>query len=299
MAKSISPIAENLRMEHYKNLVELPTRDLCEMVRQHFESHPALPGEKAMKDQVNQILAIMDDNDRKFAEEQQTFDDAQRAKTQQILASKFDPEATQRLLDEQKAETQRVLASKLTMVAATENLAEEDLVPVKHSPFDNDALLSDTEKDELALNFSNTRIRETPLKEGNYYLDFHNFDPTQLKRTLIEELPQENSNSTVYVSSVKAELTRNLASEVNVWAETEKGGKWHIGNLPDNFLHNNPMNVDSCEAVLQITDYSNGNMKNLSAKVVVDTDLMSGDVIDLDENMLNGLDRAQDDGLNQ
>lgn len=57
------------------------------------------------------------------------------------------------------------------------------------------------------------------------------------------------------------------------------------------------MNISHCEAELQLTDFSNGNMKNLSARVVVDSDLMSGDVIDLDENLLSGLD--QETGLTQ
>ena len=50
------------------------------------------------------------------------------------------------------------------------------------------------------------------------------------------------------------------------------------------------MNVDSCEADLQLVDYSHEAMKNVSAKVIVDTDRMSGDVIDLNEDMLAGLD---------
>lgn len=63
-----------------------------------------------------------------------------------------------------------------------------------------------------------------------------------------------------------------------------------IGRLPDKFLTNNPMNAEWCEAMLQMTDYSNGKMKNVSARVIVDTDLMSGDAISLNEEMLAGLD---------
>ena len=44
-------------------------------------------------------------------------------------------------------------------------------------------------------------------------------------------------------------------------------------------------------------DYSNGKFKNVSMRVVADTDLMSGDVLDLDDTMLAGLD--QDSGLEQ
>lgn len=62
-----------------------------------------------------------------------------------------------------------------------------------------------------------------------------------------------------------------------------------IGHLPDKFLINNPMIVDVCDAEMQLVDYSNGKGKNLSAKIVVNTDLMSGDVIDLNDDMLSGL----------
>ena len=46
-----------------------------------------------------------------------------------------------------------------------------------------------------------------------------------------------------------------------------------------------------------MTDYSNGKLKNVSMRVVADTDLMSGDVLDLNDTMLAGLD--QDSGLEQ
>ena len=93
------------------------------------------------------------------------------------------------------------------------------------------------------------------------------------------------------------ELQKNDVGDVYVLAEQSDGGHRTIGTLPDSFLTNNPMNVSHCEAELQLTDFSNGNMKNLSARVVVDSDLMSGDVIDLDENLLSGLD--QETGLTQ
>ena len=35
-----------------------------------------------------------------------------------------------------------------------------------------------------------------------------------------------------------------------------------------------------------MTDYSNGKLKNVSMRVVADTDLMSGDVLDLNDTML-------------
>lgn len=79
----------------------------------------------------------------------------------------------------------------------------------------------------------------------------------------------------------------------------ERGdGKYaEIAPVPDKYKVNNPMSVIRCDAEVEITDWSNGKMKNVTAKVVVDTDRMTGDVIELDENMLAGLD--QNPGLEQ
>ena len=59
------------------------------------------------------------------------------------------------------------------------------------------------------------------------------------------------------------------------------------------FITNNPMNVEDCRAIVQIIDYSNGQMKNISASIIVDTDLMSGDAIDLNNDMLTGLNPSE------
>lgn len=53
------------------------------------------------------------------------------------------------------------------------------------------------------------------------------------------------------------------------------------------------MNVEDCRAIVQIIDYSNGQMKNISASIIVDTDLMSGDAIDLNNDMLAGLNPSE------
>ena len=98
------------------------------------------------------------------------------------------------------------------------------------------------------------------------------------------------TNTPVYVDKVNVELQNNGNGEVYVTAELANGGWRSIGHLPEKFLKNNPMNVESCAAELQIVDFSNGKMKNLSASIVVDTDVMSGDVIDLDNSMLGNLD---------
>lgn len=240
MAKGLTILADMRREEQYKSLTELSDRDMCEMIRAHFESHPTLPGEKTMKDQVNQLIAILNPQE-----------------------TSSEPEAGWK--------------------------------PADQTPFENDSLLAAEDKEELARRYAQTRIRETHLKEGNYYLDFRHFDPTALKRDSL--LLPETATDTLYVDRVNVELQKNDSGEVFVMAEQSDGGIRMIGTLPENFLMNNPMNVNSCRAELQIADYSNGKMKNLSARVVVDTDLMSGDVVDLDEDLLRGLD--QTNGLEQ
>lgn len=70
-----------------------------------------------------------------------------------------------------------------------------------------------------------------------------------------------------------------------------------MGDLPDNFLRNNPMNVDRCSAEVQFADFSNGKMKNVSVRVVMNSDEMSGDIMNLDNDMLSGLE--QTGGLQQ
>lgn len=240
MAKGITILAEQRREQRMQSLKELSDRDLCEMIRTHFESHPVLPGEKVMKDQVNQILAQFDN--------------------------------------------------------VSHDTMQEGFVPAANTTFDDDNLMSPEEKEDLIDRFAKTRIRETRLKEGNYYLDFHHFDPTELKQEFITETADTAGNS-VFVNKVNVELQRNDVGDVYVLAEQSDGGYRTIGSLPGNFLMNNPMKVDYCNAELQVSDFSNGNMKNLSATVVVDTDVMSGDVIDLDEDLLNGLDQTE--GLEQ
>lgn len=264
MAKKSTILVDMRREEHVKSLKELPDRDLCEMIRAHFESHPTMPGEKVLKDQVNQMLAQFDTPVHSMAD----------------------------MTEAQIAETQKILSEK-------QSLSNNGFVSAGQTPFDNDNIMTPEEKEDLARKYAQTRIRETSLKEGNYYLDFRHFDPTALKREQISLIdpPVEKNGGVIYVDRVNVELQKNDAGDVYVLAEQSDGGHRTIGTLPDSFLTNNPMNVSHCEAELQLTDFSNGNMKNLSARVVVDSDLMSGDVIDLDENLLSGLD--QETGLTQ
>lgn len=269
MAKKLNnTLADVFRNTHHDSLMELSDRDLCAMVRAHFESHPTLPGEKVLKDQANQLSAWFD-----------IYDEKQKARTQEILAAKpSGPEVMQSVIDKHAMEdTQEVLSAK--------PLGEEDVQRVMNRQ--KGIVFTPEEREEFVNGYLQTRFRETPLKEGNYYLDFRNFDPTVLKKSFVDRVPQ--NGATVSVDRVSVELQKNMAGEVAVMAEMENGGNMFIGGLPDKFLKNNPMNVDSCKADLQIIDYSNGKMKNLSCAVVVDTDLMSGDVIDLDDDMLDSI----------
>lgn len=242
MAKGLTVLADLRREEHFKSLMELSDRDLCEMIRAHFESHPSLPGEKVIKDEVNQRISQLD----------------------------------------------------IQVPYAQEN----GFVPAAHTPFDNEnaTMMTPEEKENLARKYAQTRIRETSLNEGLKYLDFHNYDPTALKRNQVDQLPQEGQ-ADIIIERVNVELQRMSAGDVSVIAEQSDGTYRRIGSLPENFLKNNPMNVESCSAELQLADYSNGSMKNLSAKIVVDTDLMSGDVIDLTTDLISGID--QSNGLEQ
>lgn len=264
MRKNSSILADMRRQEQYETLKEMSNRDLCELIRAHFESHPTMPGEKVLKDQVNQMLAQFDTPVHSMAD----------------------------MTESQIAETQKILSEK-------QSLSNNGFVPADQTPFDNDNIMTPEEKEDLARKYAQTRIRETSLKEGNYYLDFRHFDPTALKReqiTLIDP-PAEKNGGAIYVDRVNVELQKNDVGDVYVLAEQSDGGHRTIGTLPDSFLTNNPMNVSHCEAELQLIDFSNGNMKNLSARIVVDSDLMSGDVIDLNENILADLN--QEDGLQQ
>lgn len=237
MAKKTTALTDMRRREHTESLKQLPERDLCEMVRAHFESHPALPGEKTLKDQANQVLAQLD--------------------------------------------------------AASGSVPEGFKQADGPTPFDTD-IMSEEEKAQMAERYADTRIRETPLKEGNYYMKTY-LDAA--KHEVLNSESANNGNSTTYMHRMDAKLMRHESGDVGVLGKRKDGGYQFIGTLPENFLANNPMAVDSCPAEIQITDYSNNNWNNISVRVVTDTDLMSGDVIDLDDKMLAGLD--QSDGLEQ
>lgn len=192
------------RKEQFNALMNMPDRDLCEMIRAHFETHPAMPGEAVLKREMNQALDLADQSD--------------------------EPQ---------------------------------------------DIKLSD--KESVVRAYVNTRIRETKL--NGFIL------PNTLERKHIPGDMRPN----VTIDKVNVELQKK-GNHVYVAA----GPHTIIGELPEKFLKNNPMNVDICKAELRITDYSNGKGKNISSRIVVDTDKMSGDVLELDNEMLTGLDKSLD-----
>lgn len=53
-------LAETRRDEEAQKLLEMSDRELCEAIRTHFDSHPTLPGERALKVQAHQSLRNMD-----------------------------------------------------------------------------------------------------------------------------------------------------------------------------------------------------------------------------------------------
>lgn len=203
-------LADIRRQEQAESLGQLDDRDIMEMARAHFDSHPTLPGEKKLKMMVNDELA-------------------------------------------------------------------------------NAGVLSDGQRGELIDKYVQTRIRETKMDSIG-----REFNPADLNLEFMSQ------NGTVSMNKVNVELQRQTADDnatVYVLAERADGRHMTIGKLPDKFLTNSPMNVESCKAELQVMDYSNGKFKNVSMRVVADTDLMSNDVLDLDDTMLAGLD--QDSGLEQ
>lgn len=158
----------------------------------------------------------------------------------------------------------------------------------KELPFTDGRIYSDV-KESLARQFADTRIRE-------FSINMAGIRPEDLNLKSVGEYQRNESmpwdKSTVHVYRVPAELYKDKFDDVNV--SMERGdGKYENAFVPDKYYTNNPMNVKSCRAEVEITDWSNGKLKPQSAvaKVVVDTDLMSGDVVELDDDMLKGLDQ--------
>lgn len=228
----MQPVTLLMDAEKQKQTYELnrlDAKDLCEMIHNHFESHPTLPGEKALKTAANNFL----------------------------------------------------------------NETAEGKNPV----------MTDKQKLDMAKSYADTRIRSTKLilnTQGS-----KPFEPDKLKLDKIDPADYKDhadpyvakGRISVYETTVELQRREGSKPHVSVLAPLSDGSYQTIGALPPNFLTNSPMNVEYCEGKLQVTDYSNGKLNNVSTRLIVDSDLMSGDVIDLNEDMLEAL--GETEGLQQ
>lgn len=134
------------------------------------------------------------------------------------------------------------------------------------------------QRDVMVQQFSRMQVQETRIKS-----DSRDYDPQLLDKDMIDH----KNDATVYKLDVA--LQKNGDGTVSVMGKYADGSEANMGRLKDNFLHNNPMNVGRCDAEVELTDFSNGKMKNLKLRVIVNSDVMSGDIIDLDDDMLAGI----------
>lgn len=162
---------------------------------------------------------------------------------------------------------------------ALKQFANDMLKNTQDAPVTLDAAQRETTVD----GYLNTRIREISM-EGNVNQELGSglYD--------MEPIGENTKNGLIYM--MDAEI-RKSPEGVCVAANRTDGAEQVIGRLGGKELMKNPMGVDSCKAKLQVTDYSNGKLKNLSVRLVADTDLMSGDVIDLTNDMLSGLEESR------
>lgn len=140
--------------------------------------------------------------------------------------------------------------------------------------------LSVYQRDTMVYRFSFMQVQETRIKS-----DKLDYDPHQLDKKMI----CQKNDTAVY--KLDAMLQKNKDGSVSVKGKYTDGSEVSLGRLKDNFLRNNPMNVDKCKAEIELSDFSNGKMKNLKFRVVVNSDVMSGDIVDLDDDMLAGLEQ--------
>lgn len=157
--------------------------------------------------------------------------------------------------------------------------------------------------DELKAKYAQSRIREVPLQEGTYHIDYFNrnsgnkddcVNPLLLAHEAFDSAP----DGSISVSVIQGSLLRAPGGNAYVSANMhERTNGFLIGSLPENFLKNNPMLVDKCPVEIQLKDSSYGHMKNLSVRIVADTDLMSGDAVCMEDDMFSGLDEEY--GLGQ
>lgn len=137
-------------------------------------------------------------------------------------------------------------------------------------------------KDQLVGEFASARIQQTNITDINTYTN--GVDPKIFDMEYIGENVNTEAPGAVSVYKMNGGLQKIESGAVCVIGTLKDGKQWVMGRLPDSFLTNNPMYVDSCGVDIQVADFSNGKMKNLSFDVVVDTDLMSGDVLDMEQD---------------
>lgn len=159
-------------------------------------------------------------------------------------------------------------------------------------------------RESLALKFAETRIRETPIKKDIYAMDLPKLTWVSMEELQVPDVnteqyveEQKQYGQDIQIGKVNAHLSKMNSGDVRVIVTDSAGKNMDVGRLPDNFLKNNPMNVDTCSAEIELTDYTGGRMKNVKERLIVDTDKMSGDVMELADDMLSGL--AQDSDLAQ
>lgn len=161
----------------------------------------------------------------------------------------------------------------------------------------DDQCFNQLDRKSIAKAFGKTRIRETPLNDST--LNPRLLDPNDLKREPFDEFPLGDGYNTVRIDRVNIRLQHNGVSDVYALALRNDGGWATAGTLPENFLKNNPMNVKECDAELEIADYSGGQGKNIRARVIVNTDRMSGDILDLDDSILADFEQTQETDMKQ
>lgn len=221
--EELPSLADMRRKECKEELNKLSDQELLEQVNAHFASHPALPGEKEVKDFARERLDHTPN----------TYD------------------LTHGWLDE----TGRIVL-------------DPDVCQLNGKPT----------RDEIIDVYAKTRIRETKthLIKG--------FDLSDIKTDTI------SNQGVVSMSRADVNIVKRSFGDVYIEAPDRTDTLFIIGTVPNKFFTNNPMNVESCKGELQMTDYSNGKMANVSVRLVVDTDRMSGDIVSLNEDMLEGFD---------
>ncbi len=157
--------------------------------------------------------------------------------------------------------------------------------------------LNDRERKEIGSEYANTRIREAKLmpRSGEGVINTKRGteeNPFDLKSGAFDSFYDKDKGMNIKEYHIDVEL-RKTETGVDVYAANRSGETVKVGALSDNFLKNNPMNVDRCKAEIEIEDFSNGRLKNVSQRVIIDTDIMSGDVIDLSADMLPEIKNGQ------